>query len=789
MNIIYKVEWKVRAISLAVTSLFIANCALADEAEMKALTQPQSSVQVEAITVDATSAKFGEYNGLDKLGGYVNGAFSVKGGGAYRDNEQGNTSRWSVTGDNLGLTSRSAGASLSDQGNWSLGVNYDQLQHNITNTYQTPYQGQMGGSGFTLPSTFIAPVVSTTRNCSGGLQANAPTGVSCLQQSNGFQGMDISSTRFNTTLNGTAIVDKNLNFTFEYNNLKQEGAKLQAFAGAKAANSQTVESISILPTPTNYITDTINLAANWKGDDSHVTASYFGSYFQNNSNNGFKWQPFTQDGSVAGLQTMSLAPSNVFNQLNLAGGYNLSNKTKLAGNFSYGVNSQNASYAYDQSMMQQASPTSSMNGVINTTHADLRVTDQTLQDLTLGALAKFDQRENLTQSNMYQFLPVGSSTAGAYMPNTPMNIKQMQINLTGDYKIAKDQKLNVTYANNAIDRWCNSYGAPTGTAVGSTSPAGTAYLNSPNCVAATASQENTLDALYKIKVGDEFNFKIGGGYGYRHTDWNQYAVVAMPPGTSAQSSPPNSANFTGFVPFFEASRKQFVARAGSTWNASEELSFNLGGKYTNDTYPNSTYGVQNGYTWSLNLDGNYVYTQDGVLTAYATQQNNQRSMISNANYSAATTTAAAAGQWQNQLQSNATTFGLAAKQGGLVNGKLTLGADLTYSIAKSIYSTQSLVSGGCATTTGIDPGTCGSAPAIQNNLAVLKFNGTYQLDKNSKIGLSYWYQHLYSNDYYYNASQYGYVQASTSNGLLPTGQQSPGYSVNVISANYTYTFD
>ena len=79
MNIIYKVEWKVRAISLAVTSLFIANCALADEAEMKALTQPQSSVQVEAITVDATSAKFGEYNGLDKLGGYVNGAFSVKG--------------------------------------------------------------------------------------------------------------------------------------------------------------------------------------------------------------------------------------------------------------------------------------------------------------------------------------------------------------------------------------------------------------------------------------------------------------------------------------------------------------------------------------------------------------------------------------------------------------------------------------------------------------------------------------------------------------------------------------
>ena len=52
--------------------------------------------------------------------------------------------------------------------------------------------------------------------------------------------------------------------------------------------------------------------------------------------------------------------------------------------------------------------------------------------------------------------------------------------------------------------------------------------------------------------------------------------------------------------------------------------------------------------------------------------------------------------------------------------------------------------------------------------------------------MMYWYQHLYSNDFYYNATGYG---ANNASGITPTNQTSPSYSVNVIMANYTYTFD
>ena len=99
--------------------------------------------------VSRDSAKFGEYTGLSKSGGYLNGNFDFRGGDAYGDGN--GMRRWQLTGSDLGLSSRSLGASISDQGQWSIGVNYDQLTHYTSDSYQTPYSGTIGGNTFTLP--------------------------------------------------------------------------------------------------------------------------------------------------------------------------------------------------------------------------------------------------------------------------------------------------------------------------------------------------------------------------------------------------------------------------------------------------------------------------------------------------------------------------------------------------------------------------------------------------------------------------------------------------------------
>ena len=759
-----KLNLQLSAITLGVLGLFAMSSAMADDEELKALTQPKSSVQVEMIGVDANSAKFGEYNGLygHQSGAYPNGALSVRGGSAYTNNEQGDTTRWSVTGDNLGLTSRSANASIADQGSWSIGVNFDQLQHNISNSYQTPYQGNIGSGLYTLPSNAFGSTVNKIANTQ-----SLPAGIL-----GDYGNVNISSTRMNTTLNGTAIVDKNLNFTFDYNHLVQSGAKLGSMESAINTATLTTSGIVVLPSPTNSQTDTLNLAVNWKGDNSYMTASYFGSFYQNNINS-VQWTPYNTSGAslTNTLQTLSVSPNNSLNQLNLNGGYDFSKKTKLTSNLSISQNIQNDSYSgtYDPFMVNTGTlPSSSLNGLVNTMHADVKVTDQSIKDLALTAAFKFDERDNLTQSNLYQFYSndgykaYSSTSAMGYQPNAPVSNKQNQLIFGGDYKITKDQKLGLTLANNSISRWCNQYG-----------PAGSVYANSPNCVTATSSNENKADLLYKLRATEDIALRAGVGYSNRKTNSDNQVYATMP----EQAAQKNAGDYQGFYPFFEASRKQYLAKASVDWQALENLAFKLGGKYTNDLYYDSTYGVLGGNSWSLNFDGNYAYSEAGTLSGYATQQNSSRNL----------TNQASSGSWNNKLNTNTTTLGLGVKHGGLLDGKLTLMGDATYSTSISQYNTTLYpVTANCLSS-GATPATfqCGMLPGIQNNLGIIKLGGSYQLDKNSKVGLMYWYQHLYSNDYYYTA----YTMGTNPTSVLPTNQSSPSYNVNVISANYTYTFD
>jgi hypothetical protein len=222
----------------------------------------------------------------------------------------------------------------------------------------------------------------------------------------------------------------------------------------------------------------------------------------------------------------------------------------------------------------------------------------------------------------------------------------------------------------------------------------------------------------------------------------------------------------------------------------------LNGRYTYDNYYDSTYGVQNGNSWSLNVDTSYNYNENGSITAYLTKEHRERGMTNLQKIGIVSNTSATAvaspqtnGAWSfnNNLNDNDITFGLGAKQGGLLTGKLQLAGDITYSLAKTGYDTQLNYTG--VTNAGLScsaptVGECGSVPNINNRLIRVKINGDYKVNKSSKVALGYIYQHLNSNDYFYSGYQYG----STPTAVLPTNQQSGSYSVSVVSATYIYNF-
>jgi MtrB/PioB family decaheme-associated outer membrane protein len=299
---------------------------------------------------------------------------------------------------------------------------------------------------------------------------------------------------------------------------------------------------------------------------------------------------------------------------------------------------------------------------------------------------------------------------------------------------------------------------------------GTVFSNN-SCVQIPESDEHKISAGYKLNVSEALNFNAGYSYAKRNADVNSSFYNPM------QADGEGYENF-GYRAFFDASRNEQLLKVGLNWQANEKLNFGLSGRYLDDQYNDSPLGVQEGNTWSGNVDATYNYTENNTVSAYVSVQRRERDLLSaNGRF----VTSAAPNLWTNQLSDDDTTFGLSANQKGLIGSKLELAEMLTYSLGRTGYSTQVPYLATCSAATSL---TCGDTPDIKNKMLSIGISGHYQVDKSSKIALSYMFQKLDSNDYLYNFYQTGYVGT----GNLPTNEQSPSYSVSVVTATYTYTF-
>jgi len=763
---------KVRALALAVGGALAAMHAmpvLADDEPAGSLRMPTNFVEIGASNVSRDSAKFGEYTGLNKSGVNLIGNFNIRGGDAYGDGN--GTRRWSLTGSDLGLTSRALGATIGDQGRWSLGIGYDALRHYTSDSYQTPYLGSMGGSSFVLPAGFGA--AANTRTLSPTTQLPA------------FHIMEVNNTRENKSLTAGFNFNRQWDIKFDFNRLDRSGAKLGS-VGSAAIGGATGEKISILPIPQDDRTDTVTLALNYVGDKGHATIGYFGSFYRDNVN-GFNFDTYST--AIPVRQTYGTPPSNDLHQFNMTGGYAFSGRTKVAGGFSYSRNTQNTAYAYDSGVaaaganvgpMFAASPTVSLNGSVVTTHADLKLTDQTTRNLALSAGLKYDDRDNRTASNAYSSRAIDGSTNNGYnYPNTPLSVRKWQGELAGDYRIDARNKIRLAYNHDETKRECNQYAVIAQGTVG-TNTSINAYPAGTNCVVATKTKEDKINATYRLKASNGVNLNAGYTYSDRRSDFDTNARTAM---ISVDDNNPalptaqkirglNGGDYPGFHPFFLSNRTQHAVKAGTNWQATDKFSVGLNGRYTDDNYDGL--GVQKGHSWMLNLDTTYSYAEAGAFTFYVTAQERTRDV---------TDQTGVLGTWTNKLKDADTTIGLALKQGGLMAGKLELTGDLTYSLAKSTYTTalNYTPAAPCTAATSL---TCGDLPDIKSDLIQFKLNGTYKLDKNSKLALGYLYRRLKADDFYYNGLQ----NTFTPTGLLPTNQQAPSYSVNMVFVSYIYSF-
>jgi MtrB/PioB family decaheme-associated outer membrane protein len=539
--------------------------------------------------------------------------------------------------------------------------------------------------------------------------------------------------------------------------------------------------------PTKYKTDSFTLGLNWYTDKSYLTAGYYGSIFKD-AYSSVTYQDSLMSGAVGvgcsgvacySVQNISTAPDNTFHQLNLNGGYDFTTSTKLTAGLSYGRNTQDQTYV-DTVIAQNSSagtsdnmkagttlPATSLNGLVINTHADVKVTNQTTSDLTLSAGMKYNKRLDKTASKTYYYKDISGGASGQTGINAPYSNSKLETELAADYRLTRDQKLRLSYERENIYRWCDG------------------IASGAECIASPKSRENKLNALYKIKATDTLRFNTGYTYSNKQGEFNHNYVgnVAGAANTSpASNTTTNGGNRLGFESRLFASRQENIIRAGANWQPIEDVDMGLSGRYIQDKYE-ALLGVQANRGKSASFDSTYSINQNHNVSLYTNWQTGYRDLLDATN---GTTTTAATQLWANRIKEDVTSFGIGSQHTGLMDGKMEVTTDLSYSMDKTKWNTQVfyLTEANCGIgSTASTAGSCGQVE-MKNKLTTFKVTDSYLLSKNGKISLGYIYEHNNNSDFFYNIYQTGY----TPRDLMPTNEQAPNYTVHLVTASYTYLF-
>ena len=277
----------------------------------------------------------------------------------------------------------------------------------------------------------------------------------------------------------------------------------------------------------------------------------------------------------------------------------------------------------------------------------------------------------------------------------------------------------------------------------------------------------------------------------------------------------------GMRRYYVADRNRNKVRSFLNWQATEELSLHGGLDYNKDNYPNSTYGVQDARGWALNLDGTYALGDELSVNVFYTYED-QEALTAGNSYTANSNVAAITnGQpgvvglsgnscdsfttlqqrnnnnkldpclnWSSDMLDKVQTlgFGLRKKASAL---------DLTGNLILTRARSDNNVSGGNWANNILDgPGAAPTIiaawfisatplPTVTTDMAEVRLNGKYTIDKRQSVRVAYSYLRMKSYDWVYDGMQIG---AGTIAGVLPTNETAFNYSVNVVGVSYILSF-
>ena len=783
-----------RALAAAVQAAFAAclvPVALAADEEGAAL---RSGVEVGALHVDKDSAKFGEFNGLEKKGTYAVGSFWLYGP------EDASAFRWRIFGADLGLDTRSVQGEVGAQGNWRVTAGYDGVPRAYSDTYRTFWRG-LGSTALTLPAGY--PAASTrlsVTNSAGGILANwnniqSPNGTATSTGGGpaqvipaNMEAFDVGTKRERTNIGVSKILAPGWDLAASLKHEDKDGTKLTGvnigrFSGVSA----------LLPEPINSSTDQFEAMLNYAGARMHFSFGYNGSIYKNDTNVWTVENAGANNAVLGNLAHLVGAPDNQMHQLLFNGGYRFTDTTRLTLAGSVARLTSNESFLDIPAGATWVYPETSAHAKVVNTFFQAKLLSRPMRDLGVNATYKYEDRDNRTP--IVDFL-VTPDTPGAstLFSNEPIDRRVQTFNLDADYRLARGQSVKAGYEFVEIKRTTKAEESP--------------FRSDRN-------RENTLRVGYTNALGEALSGRVSYAYSQRRLD--EYEEGNPQPTSPPAPFPAADPLLGGFEQFFLADRDRHKLRSALQFQASEAVQLTAGVDFNRDRYPNLTYGMKDSESWALNLEGAFAAGENLSFNAFYTYESMRMRLDSLAISRGLTTTTLvphvsgqpcaaytnvantlpadyfsdSCRQWSEEQKDNIHTLGAGVRYRGLMSGRLELVGEVAYSKAKTPIS----VSGGTYYGNGVPSSPTGnvwvaaqSFPDITSQMTDLRLKALYALDKASAIRIQYQYRRLKSSDWAYDS----YIQSAL--GVLAVQNYvgpaitSPNYDVNVIGISYIYRF-
>ncbi|WOT04104.1 MtrB/PioB family decaheme-associated outer membrane protein [Shewanella youngdeokensis] len=402
--------------------------------------------------------------------------------------------------------------------------------------------------------------------------------------------------------------------------------------GVKQASGSFYNQSTMIAEPVNYTTDTLEAGVRLGGDHWFAALNYNGSMFKN------EYSELSYDSAfnpTFGAQTtgyIALDPDNEAHTLSLMGQY-AAGKTTFNGRVHYGLMTQDQDFSTSGYGYQM--PSESLDGEVETSGVTLKLVSRINRQLRINASYDYNDRDN--QTNVEQWTQISiDSTTGQAAYNTPYDTTTHKAKLAADYRVARGHKLEGGLNYQQDER---------------------------NYQDRETTEESTVWAKYRVSTFDKWDMWLKSSYSER--DGSKYQASQW---TSSESN-------DLLRKYNLADRQRSQVEARFTHSPIDALSIDFGARFALDDYHDTQIGLTESKDISYDASVSYLLTKDMTLTAYYNRQNIDSEQAGSTNFSSP--------NWYGLVEDQVDVIGTGLSYNNLMEKKLRLGLDYTYSDSTS----------------------------------------------------------------------------------------------------------